>query len=174
MIANGSTIDASDLNSLPVASLGLVQDDNEQLPGGLEYFFVFQDLTAAIVAANPERAQVRFVLPCDVLVESVDVEAGDHTAASTTTVTIVGNGAVVDWPITVTGTTGAGATKLPRLLYDNTKTPPTSAADFAKTSQAFRVWPKGTTVIVTVTTTSVAAPSRISVLLVLREFYARE
>jgi hypothetical protein len=169
-ISNGSTIDATDLATMTTASLALIRADNAALPGGGEVHFYFQDLVASTAAT---RRRAVFIAPYDMLIETLAVETADHTAASTTTATLTGDGAVSDFPIEVSGTTGAGNTALGRLLFDGSKTAPTSASNFARTSQAVRVWPKGTTLTLVVSTTSTATPSQVHVVVVFREFYAR-
>ena len=175
-ISNGSAITATDLNAMLTASLQLLVDDNGQLPVGAEMNVVFPNL----VTTTPERRRkFTFVCPVDLLVEVAAVQACDFTVASTATVTIQGDvvggvsvGPLANWPITITGDTGVGVTALPRLLYDNTKT--NVARDFATTARAFRVFPKGTTITITASTTSVATPSTLQVCLVLREMWQRE
>ena len=155
-IANGDTITSTDLNALTTGAfkMGALQQANAQLPGGMQFSKTIPGLVAS---TSLVRRRWQFVTPCDFLVEAIAVEAADHTAASTTTVTITGDGALSSWPITVSGTTGAGMTKLARLLFDNTKT--NQALDFATTSRAFRVWSRGSTLTVTFLTTSVAVAS---------------
>lgn len=168
-ISNGSASLAADLNAMLSASLAAIQSDNAQLPAGLILPLSFHGLVAGTTA---ERRKAIFVAPFDLIVESVAVQAADFTAASTTTVTITGDGPLVNWPISVSGTTGAGIVKLSRLLYDNTKT--NAAKSFALTSRAYRVFPRGSTITVTVSTTSVATPNTCVVILACREFYGRD
>jgi len=168
-ITNGQTITAADLNAMLSSSLASIQSDNAQLPAGLLVPFAFHDLATGTAAT---RRKAIFVAPFDLIVESVAVQASDFTAASTTTVTITGDGPLVNWPITVSGTTGAGIVKLARLLYDNTKT--NAAKSFATTSRAFRVFPRGSTITVTASTTSAATPNTCIVILACREFYGRD
>lgn len=170
-ILNGSTVLAADLNAMLTASLQMLVDDNGQLPVGAQMNVFFPNLTAS--------ARFTFVAPCDLLVEVAAVQAADMTAASTTTVTLLGDvvdgiatGPVANWPLTIEGTTGAGVTALPRLLNDNTKT--NVSFNFATTARPFRVYPKGSTITMTVSTTSVATPNTVQVCLVVREFWNRE
>lgn len=168
-LANGSPVITGDIDFLVTVSLALLQNDNRAFPGMCEEHFYLQDVVAG---TTPTLRTIVFVTPVDLIVETVAVETGDHTAASTTTVAITGDGAVTYWPVTETGTTGAGITKLARRLFDNTKTATGDA--FATTSKAFRTFTKGSTITMVVTTTSVATPSLIHVVLCWREFYARE
>lgn len=178
-ITNGQVVAAADVNAMLNASLALVQADNAAVPLGFHARFEFPNL----VTSTPERRRkVVFVCPCDMLVEAVAVEAADHTASSTLTVQVRGDGALVSdgqssdgddgWGVDVTGTVGAGITKLARLLFDNTKT--NVGNDFEGTARAFRVLPKGSTITITVSSTSVATPSECAVTLVCREFWVRE
>ncbi len=166
-ITNGLPILAADLNTMVAMSTFLVND--RQLPGGLELFCPFPGL---LPATPLNRRTLTWVAPCDLFLETLAVEAADHTAASTTTVTVTGDGELASWPTAVSGTTGAGITKLSRLLYDNTKSP---SENFALTSQALRVFRKGSTITVmaSVLVNAVAASS-VNAILVFREFYGRE
>lgn len=168
-ITNGSAVLAADLNAMLSSSLAAIQSDNAQLPAGLLVPLSFHGLTNATVST---RRKAIFVAPFDLIIESVAVQAADFTAASTLTVTITGDGPLVNWPVSVSGTVGAGVVKLARLLYDNTKT--NAAKSFALTSRAYRVFPRGSTITVSVATTSVATPNTCVVILACREFYGRD
>lgn len=168
-IANGSTILTADLNAMLSSTLAAIQADNAQLPAGLELNLSFPGLVNATPA---EQRKAIFVAPFDLLVDAIAVQSSGFTAASTLTVAVTGDGPVVNWPMTVSGTVGAGVVKLARLLYDNTKTNP--AKSFATTSRAFRVFPRGSTITVTASTSSVAAGSLCTVNLAMREFHGRD
>lgn len=168
-ISNGSVVLAADVNGMLAVSLNDVRDDDAQLPIGAEFNILFPNLVAGTIALS---RRFEFVAPCDLLVESMAVQAADMTPASTLTVRLTGNGPITNWPITVTGTVGAGVVALPRLLFDNSKT--NVSKDFATTAQAFRVFPKGSTIVVFAETTSIATPSTVQVCLVFREFFGRE
>lgn len=174
-IANASTILKSDLDAMATTALGLVQADNAHLPAGLDVNFVWPNLVTGTALT---RRRAVFVAPCDMLIECVAAEAADHTASSTLTVTVVGDGALVTgdgddgWGMTLAGTVGAGITKLSRLLFDNTRT--NVGVAFESTARAFRVFPKGSTITVTVATTSIATPSQTRVCLVGREYWGRD
>jgi hypothetical protein len=167
-IADGQTIIASDLDALTTSALANAQTDNAQLPLGFHLWATFHNLVAG---SNALYRRTVFVVPFDCYIESVKVQAGDQTAASTVTLALDFDGVLAPWEISISGSAGAGTTELTRLLYDNTKTKQTNVA---ATSMAFRVLPAGTTVAVTVSTTSVATPSMVAVGLCLREFFARE
>ncbi len=167
-ISNGSAIIATDLDALTTAALALIQADNAQLPIGFHHSATFHNV---VTGTNASYRKQIFVVPFDCYIESVCVQAGDQTAASTVTATVEADGVLGPWDISISGTAGAGTTHLARLLYDNTKTKQSAVSS---TSTAFRVLPAGTTVTITVSTTSIATPSVIVVLLALRQFFARE
>lgn len=184
-ITNGSAVTKTDLDSMLTMSLVLVATDNAQLPTGFQWHATFPNL----VASTPIRCRKAvFVAPCDLLLETVALEAGDHTAASTTQVAVTAGATVDDlasttdleadprnlvfWPHKVSATTGAGTTLCARVMFDGTKTNPKS--DFTATSRAARVVLAGSTIVVSVSTTSVATPSKTHVVLVFREFFQRE
>lgn len=165
-VANGSAILAADLAALTTAQLAALQADNAQLPGALALHFHFQNLVASTL---PYAAKKILVVPFDFYLETLSVEANNHTAASTTTVRI--DEPLGTWPTEVTGATGAGNTALSRLLYDNARTKP--RRDFATQSRAFRMFNKGSTLALTATTTNTTTPSNVHVTLVARSIYSR-
>lgn len=178
-ITNGSAITKADLDAMITAALALIQADNGQVPQGLEVHLYFPNLVAATTAL---LAKAVIVAPYDCYVETIAAEGGEHTAASTLTVTVTGDGALGAWPkapaagsttpfAKASGAVGAGINKIARLLFDGTKSAPSAGAD---TSRSVRIIPRGTTLTVAVTTTSVATPSMTHVVLVLREHFARE
>jgi hypothetical protein len=178
-LTNGSNILASDLTALTTAALALIQADNAQVPAAYEWHSHFPNLVTGTAA---ERRKSIVVAPFDCFVEVIAAEGNDHTAASTLTVSLYGDGALQSFPqapasgtttpfLSVSGTVGAGINKLSRLLYDGTKS---STKAGPSTSQAVRLIPRGTTLTLTVSTTSVAAASSTHVAVVLREFFARE
>jgi hypothetical protein len=169
-VANGSTVLDTDLTALTTTQLGLLQVDNAQLPGAVAQHFHFPNLVASTAAI---RSKAIIIVPFDCYLETLSVEACDHTAASTTTVQLVGDGGVSLWPVSITGTTGAGTTKLARLLFDNGKTT-SKRGLFPTVSRAHRTLLKGSTVTLTVSTTNIATPSQVHVALVMRAIYARE
>jgi len=184
-IANNSTITKADLDAMLSTSLGLVQADNAQVPGMYELQLVFP---GCISTTSSYKRKFTFVAPFDCYVETLAVTAVNQTAASTVKAAITGDGTLVDaladsaslgdegklvfWPTKVSGSAGAGITKLPRLLFDGTKTK--AGLNFATTSQGHRTILKGSTITVSVSTTSVAAAGVIDVAVVLREFFARD
>jgi hypothetical protein len=186
-LSNGSIALAADMNAAASTQLGLIQDDNEQLPGAYELHLQWRDVVAG-TSSNAYRAKYVFVCPFDSYLETFAVSGGDHTAASTLAAAITGDGTLIAsvsnsdtigdegqlvfWPTKVSGTAGAGATKLARLLFDGTKTK--SDLAFATTNRAHRTLLKGSTLTVSVSSSSVATASLVTVALVLREFFARE
>lgn len=171
-ISDGSTIIATDLNALITTDLGRLQDDNARVPLGYHRTFTFKNLVAS---TNALYRRARVIVPFDCYLETLAVRAAEFTAASTLTVTVEGDGALVNWPIEVSGAVGTGTTNVTRLLYDNTKRKVRkSGGGFATVSTAFRVFPKGSTIVITPSTTSVATPSMCSISMALRQFFARE
>ncbi len=165
-IANGSPILAADLNGLTTAQLALLQADNAALPA---VFHANRQFFGVVASTPAYRRKSIWVPPANILVESVAVQASDHTAASTTTVRITDN--VGLFPFAVSGTTGAGRTQLARRLFDGTKT--NVGKDFATTSRVVWVLLKGSRVTIEVETTSVAAASAVQVVIVGRQFIGR-
>lgn len=168
-ISNGSVITAADLASLTTAPLLAMRVDNAQVPCGEQINFPFNGLVASTPAAS--RTAV-FVLPHDILVETVGCNTFLMTAASRTTVTVVCD-ATPTMPIVVESATSAALVRFARLAFDGVLSSKTDK-DFSTTSRAVRVWPRGSTVTVTVSTTSVATTSTCHVYLSGRSFLARE
>lgn len=170
-ITNDQPITDTDLNNMLNADLGDLQADNAQLPLGGQFDVYFPNLVASTTL---KARQTVFVAPCDLLIESVAVQASEFTAASELTLEIEADSddALSNLPLTVTGDVGAGVTKLPRLLFDGTPTHPND--DPAGTLRTFRVFPKGTTFTITAETDSVATPSTCQVAIVWRQFFQRE
>lgn len=169
-IANGQPILAADLNAMLTASLQALLDDDKQLPAGNEINLYFPNLKSTTPTS---LRRYQFVAPCDLLVECSVVQAADMEAGKTLTVTISGNGELVNWPMQIGPLgVGAGVVNGARVLYDNTKTNPKS--NFATTSRAFRVFRKGVTITITLVTTSTTNGNTVQVGLVLREFFQRE
>ena len=182
-IANDSTITAADLNGMATTALGLVQADNAQVPGVYELHLQFRGVVAGSTDAY---ARYVFVVPFDCYLETFAVSAADQTASSTVSAALTGDGTLVGdldddtsvqdegklvfWPTKVSGAAGSGQTKLARLLFDGTNT----KGAFATTNRAHRTLLRGSTLTLSVATTSVATASAINVALVLREFFARE
>lgn len=170
-ITNGSLITAADLNAMTSTALGQLRTDNAQLPLGKRLNLSFSGLTAAIVAASPQLCRKTIVVPFDCYVEVLAVTASGMTAASTTTVAIAGDGALPNFPISATATTGAGVVEFGRTLFDGTKGRVGKAN--MPTNQAFRAFTQGSTLTITATTTSVAANAVLQVEIVIRSFLGR-
>jgi hypothetical protein len=178
-LSNTNTILSADLSTMVTAALALMATDNAQVPAAYEWHSYFPNL---VTGTSAERRKSVVVAPFDCFVEVIAAEGADHTAASTLTVDLYGDGALQAFPqapasgstrpfVTVSGTVGAGITKLSRLLYDGTKS---STKAGPSTSQAVRLIPRGTTLTLQAATTSVATPSSTHIAVVLREFLARE
>ncbi len=184
-LTNGNAATAADLNASASTQLGLIQDDNEQVPGSYSLHLQWRGVVAG---STDDYAKYVFVCPFDCYLETFAVSSGDQTAASTLKGAITADGTLVDsvddndsvteenqlvfWATKVSGTAGSGGTKLARLLYDGTKTKPGTA--FATTNRAHRTFLKGSTITVSVSTTSIETASLITVALVLREMWSRE
>ena len=165
-IANGSPITAADLNALTTTELALLQTDNASPPG---ITHVSRQFFGVVAGTAAHRRKSIWVVPANILVESVAVQTSDHTAASTTTVRVTDN--IGLFPFEVTGMTGAGRTQMARRLFDGTKT--NVGKDFATTSRVVWALLKGSIVTIEVETTSVAVASAIQVVIVGRQFIGR-
>jgi hypothetical protein len=171
-IADASTIIAADVNALITSGLATIQDDNDRLPLCFRFATQFPNLVAS---TDPLYSRARFVLPFDCYLETLAVLCGDQTASSSITATLTADGAQRDWPTSITGTAGAGATALGRLLYDNTKSKiQKNSFGFGANARAFRTFTKGGTAILAMSTTNVATSSVVSVSLVFRQFFGRD
>jgi hypothetical protein len=184
-ISNGSTALKTDLDAMISTALALVQADNAQVPGAYEIHLTFP---GCISSTSSYKRKSTFPCPFDCYVETFAVTAAEQTAASTVKAAITGDGTLVDsladsaslgdegklvfWPTKVSGTAGANTTKLARPLFDGTRTK--AGLNFATTSQAHRVFLKGSTITVSVMTSSIVGASKIDVAIVLREFLARD
>lgn len=168
-ILNGFPIDGGDLDSLVLGQLSNIRSDNAQLPGAWLSCHSFPGLSNATA---PLVSTVSLVIPQDTLIDAVCVTTFQMTAASVVTVTITGDGGVALQTIKVTGSVPATLSKLARLLFDGTKTNPSK--DFSTTSRMVRCWPKGSTITLSIVTTSIAAGAIATVTLVGRQFHGRE
>ena len=167
-IANGSVLANADLNALTTTQQTLLATDAAQLPVGFHHGVTFANLVASTVAY---RRKHTFIMPADCYLDALAVTASDFTAASTITTVVTADGALANWPLQRTGGVGAGFNALSRILYDNTKT--RVKLSFDLTAQSFRVFPRGTTVVVTMSTTSVATPSQAAVCFAFRQYFQR-
>lgn len=168
-LANGSTILATDLNAMFPAPLATMAADNAQLPAGAHVPFKFDGIVASTTA---ERTKCIFVVPFDVFIEAMAVTTNGMTNPSTVTVAVTGDGALPNFPISVTQVVTAAFTNLVRVVFDGTKG---RVGKFAMASnRAIRVFPRGSTITVSVTTTNVAVGAQCSVSLALRQYFARD
>ena len=151
-IADGSLILAADLNALTLADLALLQADNARLPGYHPLTFTFQGLMSSTTPAN--RRKARFVVPQNMLVDTLAVmTTAANSAAATITARVSAGGILDDWAMEVTGTLDTVAKKQTRLLYDGTMSAK-PGVDQATTSRVVRLLPKGAIVDVEVSTTN--------------------
>lgn len=172
-ITDGLVVAVADLNAQVTGAQALLQADNAQLPVGFDVSFQFESIVAGgLNAVPPRRLKKIFVVPFDCYLDALAVMGGDVTNPSNVTVALTGDGALPNWPTTITGAFGASPALMPRLLYDNTKTK--IGADFATASRAFRVYPRGATCTLQVTAASATTASLVQVLLAFRQYFARE
>ncbi len=157
-ISNGSAVLAADLDAMTTTQLAAMATDTAQLPLGGEVSFIFAGIVTGVTYT------ARWVAPYDCLIEVVAVQAADFTAASTAIVSLSAPGILDAFPVTITGATGAGITKLARVLYDNVG---------LGNARTLRVIPKGAIVDINASTTSAAAASQMQVVIVYRSFFAR-
>lgn len=168
-IANNSIITALDLDKEFGDVLELPEDDLETAPLGALWCFRFSAVAASV---SEYRRRYSFVVPFDVLLEAVQLDTLQMTAASTTTVRVTADDpTVASFPIEISGTTGAAAQVLTTPLFDGT--PGNALAAYMPENQAVRVLRAGVTVTVTIETTSVSAVSSAFVTLIGRQFWRR-
>ena len=169
-VANGSTILAADLNALTSASLALMRSDNRRLPGYAPVIFTFQGL---INGTPPARRTARFVVPVNMLVDTLAVITSPATSsAATITATVSAGGILDDWAMEVTGTLDTVTKKQGRLLYDGTMLAK-PGLNQSTTSRVVRLLPKGAIVDVTVSTTNALATMVATIVLCSRSSLAR-
>lgn len=170
-IANGSTILASDLSALTYTALFDAKVDNERKPIGHEYTLRFDGLIDS-TAANNRTAYI--YIPCDCFLETVATRMGIPALSSTATVTITNNADSTNaFPVSVSGTlsTGGVISRFQRVLYDGTAGNATSS--YMASNRAVRVYPQGSRVTVTVSTTSTSALPQVQVTLLFRQYFGR-
>lgn len=182
-ISNGSAILKTDLDAMVSTQLGLIQDDNEQVPGVYELHLQFRAVVDASVDAY---TRYELVCPFDCYVETFALSAaeqsgtvkgaitgdGTHVNDLADTESITEEGQLVFWPTKASLTGAANTVKASRLLFDGTKTK--QGLNFATTNRAHRTFLKGSTLTVSVAAAAGAATSNICVAIVLREFFSRE
>lgn len=168
-IADGQLITAADLNAMTTSALALIRADNARLAGVVNHSYTSFNI---IAGTSPLLRTWKFVVPVDTIVDWVHMQGCQHTNPSTTTIAITADGAAAAFPITLTGSTGSsGRVRFSSALYDNTVT--NVADNFETTSRVLRVWPKGTTVTVVITTTNAVVASSIGFNICGRSFYSR-
>lgn len=169
-IADGSLILAADLNALTLADLALLQADNARLPGYHPLTFTFQGLMSS---TTPNKRKARFVVPQNMLVDTLAVmTTAANSAAATITARVSAGGILDDWAMEVTGTLDTVAKKQTRLLYDGTMSAK-PGVDQATTSRVVRLLPKGAIVDVEVSTTNTLATMVVTIILCSRIQLAR-
>ena len=170
-IANGSTILQADLNAMSALSLSKARLDNARLSGGIPLTVTFHGL----VASTPVYAsKSRIVIPVDMLVDSLVVLISPGTATTTVTVDVTGDGALPNFAMRIIGTVDAGVAVLPaRLLFDNNMSANPGVSP-QLTSRVARLLPRGSTILITATTTNIVATMSVQVTLAGRSRLARE
>ena len=169
-ITNGQLITAADLNAMTTASLALLQADNARLPGYVPMVFTFQGLINSTVAA---RRRARFVVPTNLLVDTLAViTTPANSSGATITATVSAGGILDDWSMEVSGTLDTIAKKQARLLFDGTMEAK-PGLNQATTSRVVRLLPKGAIVDVEVSTTNTLATMVATVILCCRSRLAR-
>ena len=165
-------IDANDLNTLVTPALALLQADNGRPAGGVPFTLTFAGLVAS---AADYRRKVRFVVPVDMVVDSIAVQCSPaHSDTATCTVDITGDGALPSFAMRVIGQLSSTVTtKLPRLLFDNAPVA-NPGVDPKLTSRVGRLLTQGTTVLVTISTTNTRTKMVAQVTIACRSKLARE
>lgn len=165
-ISNGSTITSADLNGLfsspsyPYNSMQRLIWDRQKVPKG----FVLPLQFANVFSTTPAEKRTRtFVVPRDSYIETVVVHCGDVNA--TVTVDVTGNGAMANWPISITQAVGSGLVDVTRTWFNNAST---KALD-----RGFRLMNQGSNCTVVVSSTKTTGSSVITVELILRQFLGR-
>lgn len=171
-IANGSPVLAGDLNSLGSTSREDMRAVLQILPGALYIDALFSRLTTSSASA---ARRMKFVVPFDIYVESVCVQTTTaNSAAATITVDVTGDGVLPPWAMRVSDTLTTGASKKhARLLFDNGGSANPGVTP-ELTSRALRLLPKGSTVTVSVEATNTLATMECVIVLVCRQYRARE
>jgi hypothetical protein len=171
-IGNGFPVLAADLNSLGSTSRENMREIMQRLPGALYIDALFSRLTATSAEAT---RRMKFVVPADIYVESLCVQTTTaNSTAATITVNVTGDGVLPPWAFEVRDTLGTGATKKhARLLFDNGGTANPGVTP-ELTSRALRLLPKGSTVTLSVSTTNTLATMEAYIVLVCRQYRARE
>lgn len=159
-----TVITDSDLNDYVTGGMASLIADKE-LPTRCHHAsFQFVDIFSDTAEQFRQR---KFVVPRDCFVETVSL-SGDHEGvASIVSANIVGDGALVNWPINLS-INAASYFNVNRLWYNNATT---KYAD-----RAFRVFPQGSTITITISNTKPSGGgtgTRCSVGFVFRQFYGR-
>lgn len=171
-IADGQLITAADLVGLTTAQLALIRTDNARLAGVVNHCYTSFNIIGGGAPTALLLRTWKFVVPVDTIVDWVHMQGCQHTNPSTTTITITPDGPAAAFPITLSGSTGsAGRVRFSSSLFDNTVT--NVADNFSTTSRVLRVWPKGTTVTVVISTTNVVVASSIGINICGRAFNSR-
>jgi hypothetical protein len=165
-IENAQVAEDLDLNLMLLASLALIQADAARKPLGYTVPITFRGLVATVGAT---RRTFSFVVPDDVFVETIGAML--HDMVGDVTVQVTGDGGVAHFPVTITGTSAGGTTLITRVKFDGTLSRVDDTA--MPTAPVFRVWPKGTTITIVVSTTNVVTACKLDVHLCLRTFLRR-
>ena len=157
-----TTISATDLNNYVTGSMSSLIADKELLTRSHQLSFQFKDFFDTTAEALRQRS---FVVPRSCFIETVYVYGFNHTASSTVTVNITGDGALSNWPIEMSDTF-ATTSNFTRTWFNNAST--------KYNDRGFRVLPQGSTVTITVSNTKPSPGNTLlTVGLVLRQFYGR-
>lgn len=158
-----TVITDSDLNAYVTGSMASLIADKELLTRCHHVSFQFVNTFSDTAEQFRQR---RFVVPRDCFVETVSLSGFNDGVLSTVSVNIVGDGALVNWPINVSASF-TNYVNINRLWYNNATT---KYAD-----RAFRVFPQGSTITITISNTkpSGGTNTHCNVGFVLRQFYGR-
>jgi len=158
------TITASDLNDYVVSGYSDMADARERQPFGTHHYLVFDGIDDSIAA---HRRKSTIVVPRSCFLETLAVSKYDPstTPGMTITVSVTGDGALANWPLEVSLFTASTPYEhFTRTFYDN------SYSKYG--DRAFRVFPQGSTLQVSVSNDSGDAVN-LGVCFVLRQFYGR-
>jgi len=156
------TITSASLNNYVTSGMAALQADKAAVTRGHHLSFQFE----LVNSNSPLSVRSRdFIVPRNCFVETVFVY-GESSATQSVTIEITGDGALVNWPISITGLFNASIlTALPRTWFNNAST--------KYGDRGFRVLPQGSTIRVEVKPSSTSNVNFLTVGLVLRQFFGR-
>lgn len=158
-----TVITETDLNAYVTGSMANLIADKELQTRCHHAAFQFVDVFSDTAEHLRQR---KFVVPRDCFVETVSLAGFNDGVLSKVSVNIVGDGALVNWPINVSASF-TNYVNINRLWYNNATT---KYAD-----RAFRVFPQGSTITITISNTKPSGGTGTScnVGFVFRQFYGR-